>query len=297
MEGSRYPPRGRRLHPRAVIVGALVAVVAFLGQFVSTACAADEPVAGNNRGWTDGNGVAAQAAAGRSSEPSPPSGSGEGPTCTYQTLPPEQSAIADNMATGGIGPPKGAEPGNWVRRICTTENGTDGTVIWLPQRTPVDPVVLARQALNYSPLPPPALGMSPSPDRDQLVNVPTWLWIDPAKWRPVSASASAGGITVTTTATPARVVWDPGDGGFAVTCDGPGTPYDPTKPAARPSCAYTYRRPAERVVLTATVEWSVRWASSAGGGGDLGTVRGSSSVPVRVAESQAINVSTGRRSS
>jgi len=166
-----------------------------------------------------------------------------------------------------------------------------GTVVWSPQRTPVDPVALAQQALQYVPLSPPLIGMSPAPGRDQLVNVATWLWVDPAAWAPVSASASAGGVRVTTTATPVRVVWDMGDGA-AVTCPGPGTPYDPAHPAATPSCSYTYRRPGERLAVTATVEWSVRWVSTSGAGGDLGVARRASSVPVRVAESQAVNTST-----
>lgn len=283
-----------------MIVGVLAAVLAVGSQLVPAARAADQPVAGNNRGWTDGQGVAAEAGTERSTPnaASPTAGSAKGPTCTYQTLPPEQSAIAETMASGGVGPQKGTGPGNWVRKVCVDENGNStGTVVWSPQRAPVDPVALARQALNYSPLPSPALGMSPSSDRDQLVNVPTWLWIDPTAWRPISANASAGGVTVTTSAKPARVVWDPGDGGSPVTCDGPGTPYNPSHPSATPTCTYTYRRPAERSIVTATIEWSVRWTSSAGGGGDLGVVRRSGSVAVRVAESQAINISAAGRPS
>lgn len=279
-------------------MGVLAAVSAVGWLPVSGAGAAEHPVAGNNRGWTDGVGVAAQAAIEGSARNASTAASraAKGPTCTYQAVPREQYEIADAMAGAGVGPARGTGPGSWVRQVCVDENGNEtGRVVWSPQRARVDPVALARQALNYAPLPSPALGMSPSSDRDQLVNVPTWLWIDPAAWHPVSASASAGGVTVTTSAKPTRVLWDPGDGSGPIGCDGPGTPYDPSEPSATPTCAHTYRRPAERVVVTATVEWSVGWTASSGTAGDLGVVRRSGSVTVRVAESQAINVSSAGR--
>lgn len=281
---------------RSCLVMALAAVLLLPA---TPATASEAPAPGDNRGWTDGAGVGAKADTG-SITPTNSGGkpSGSGPTCSYRALTAQESSVAEAMEQAGAAPAKSAGAGNWVRKVCVDENGNStGTVVWSPQRAPVDPVALARQALNYSALPSPALGMSPSSDRDQLVNVPTWLWIDPTAWRPISANASAGGITVTTSAKPARVVWDPGDGGSPITCDGPGTPYNPSHPSATPTCSYTYRSPAERAVVTATVEWSARWTSSAGGGGDLGVVRRSSSVPVRVAESQAINVSAAGRPS
>lgn len=273
---------------RVIVVALVLSQVLLVG----VASGNEPPAPGDNRGWTDGGGVGAKAETGGTAPASAPrTSSGKAPVCTYQTLSTEQAAIADNMAESGMGAARGSGAGSWVRRICVDENGSEtGTVVWSPRRAPVDPVALAQQAIRYSPLPAPALGMSPSSDRDQLVNVPTWLWINPAAWQPVSASASAGGVTVTTSAKPLRVVWDPGDGLGPVACEGPGTPYDPSHPAAAPTCSHTYLRPAERAVVTATVEWGVRWSSTAGSSGDLGVVRRSSSVPVRVAESQAINV-------
>lgn len=261
-----------------------------------------EPVYGNrdNRGWTDDNGVGATATV-EGTKPATPSASrrsGPAPVCTYQKLSPEEAALGDRLAADGSGPPKGSGPGTWYAKMCVDEaaNRSSGTVVWLPDRGGDPPDVLAQRALQYTPLSPPVVGMSPSSSQDQLVNVPTWLWVDRSVWRQVSASASAGGVRVTTSATPTRVVWDMGDGG-AVACDGPGTAYDPSRPAATPTCAYTYRRPTERAVVIATIEWTVRWTSTAGASGDLGVVRRSSSVPVRVAESQAINVSPAGRPS
>ena len=130
-----------------------------------------------------------------------------------------------------------------------------------------------------------------------LVNLPTFLWVDRAQWRPHTASASAGAVTSTVTAVPERVIWDMGQGD-TVTCDGPGEPYVPTlADDAQPStCRFTYlassaRTDDKRFTVEATIEYSVTWtASAAAGGGDLGTSRRSSSTTVRVAELQALNI-------
>ena len=45
-------------------------------------------------------------------------------------------------------------------------------------------------------------------------------------------------VAFAATATPTKVVWDMGDGS-TVTCDGPGTPYDPNDPNAHLACTAT----------------------------------------------------------
>ncbi len=139
--------------------------------------------------------------------------------------------------------------------------------------------------------------MSPGGEIPLLVNLPTFLWVAPAQWQPVTASASAGGVTSTVTALPERVVWDMGQGD-TVTCDGPGSAYVPGVPDdAQPGdCRFTYpassaRSPDNTFTVTATVEWHVTWtASGAAGGGDLGISRRSNATTVRVAELQVLNV-------
>lgn len=167
---------------------------------------------------------------------------------------------------------------------------------------PPSPSALAVQALNKTPLPAPALTMAPDPSIPQLVNLTTFLWIDPAQWHPVVASASAGAVTSTVTATPERVVWDMGQRD-SVTCNGPGAPYNPRlSDDAQPSsaCKFTYpassaRSPDKTFTVTATVEWHVTWAASgAPGGGDLGISRRSSTTKVRVAELQVLNTPAPR---
>lgn len=137
--------------------------------------------------------------------------------------------------------------------------------------------------------------MAPPTDRDQLVNVSSWLWVEAASWRPLSATASAGPVSATATAAPEEVVWDMGDG-HSVTCRGPGVPYDSSSPNATTYCSYTWTtssagQPDGVYRVTATVYYQAVWtAAGAPGGGSFGLIPGpSATVVVRVAESQAIN--------
>ena len=181
--------------------------------------------------------------------------------------------------------------GSFLAGATFLPNGTRG-----PAPVVVDPAALAQEALQRTPLAAPNIKLAPDASIPQLVNLATFLWIDSAQWRSQSASATAGAVTSTVTATPKRVVWDMGQGD-TVTCDGPGKPYVPTLPDdAQPSdCKFTYpassaRAPDKTFTITATIEWHVTWAASgAPGGGDLGISRRSSSTPVRVAEVQVLN--------
>jgi hypothetical protein len=160
---------------------------------------------------------------------------------------------------------------------------------------------LAQQAANSVPLPSPAIRMNPAVGQEQVVRMTTWLWIDRTDWQPVSATATAGPVSVTATAAPTSVEWRMGDGSGDVVCNGPGTAYDPSRPAASqtPSCSYTYTHassnsPGGVFMVTATITYHVTWvAAGAPGGGDLGVATRSATVPVRVAEIQAINGPTG----
>jgi hypothetical protein len=148
---------------------------------------------------------------------------------------------------------------------------------------------VADQAVQQLPLGSATIEMAPPAGSEQLVGVATWLWIKPSAWQTLSATASAGTVTTTATATPTKVIWDMGDGG-TVTCDGPGTPYDPSRPTATSNCSYTWPQ-AGSYQVTATIYWSVSWtAIGAPGGGNLGLRPGPQArMAVRVTESQAIN--------
>ncbi len=216
--------------------------------------------------------------------------------CSYSVLTGNDAAAAQGFAESGWSRAKQGEgPGKWYRKVCTDEQGQSrGTVVWVPDREPVDPLVLARRARDRVAVPEPAVHLSPAADRNQVVNLPTLLWIDPSQWQPVTASASAGGVTATVAARPVSVEWDMGNGDI-LTCPGPGTPYQVGSPPTEAACQYTYRRssasaPGGAFTVTATTVWEVAWdADGAAGGGSLGTSRRSTSFPVRVAEIQAVN--------
>ena len=191
-----------------------------------------------------------------------------------------------------IPPPPGeaASSGQWARWDCS--DGTAG-IAWLPDNRPVvAPVVLAREAYRYLPLPPPRIRTNPPADRDQLVNLRTWLWVDPASWGSRKATASVPGLSATVTAVPVSVTWTMGEGSQVV-CHGPGTAYDPRRPEAaqHPACAYTYRHAADAYQVTATTTWRISWvAHGVQAAGTLPPVtRTSPSTPLRVVEVQAIN--------
>ena len=207
------------------------------------------------------------------------------------------TSVAHNSPARGIPQVCHNPDGSGRPRILYSPDGSPPRPVGVPRPTPA----LAQQALQRVPLPSPSIAMSPGGDIPLLVNLPTFLWMEPAQWAPVTASASAGGVTSTVTATPERVVWDMGQGD-SVTCNGPGAPYVPTLPDdAQPSdCRYTYRAssarsPDKTFTVTATVEWHVTWsASGAPGGGDLGTSRRASTTIVRVAEIQVLNAPAAR---
>jgi hypothetical protein len=191
----------------------------------------------------------------------------------------------------GYRPPPGAAGsgavpnGMWLDGLCSA-TGVIETPVYAAL-TPADIAQLARSQLR---LPAPAVVASPA--SDQLVNLPTWLWLSSA-WEPISATASVPGVSVTATAVPMSATWSMGDGGM-VTCSGPGTPFptgsDPK--STSPDCGYIYRTSSagqrdETFQVTAAVTWTVTWAG-AGESGIFPNMRTSASAAFRVAESQAV---------
>ncbi|MEU6573614.1 hypothetical protein [Streptomyces sp. NPDC046805] len=201
-----------------------------------------------------------------------------------------------------VADPKPGESGAWYVYKCEAGGVRDAVYrppIWIPdgpqqgggapQPTPAQLALVARNQLRL---------LSPqikaNPADEQLVNLPTWLWLDRGDWRDVSATASVPGVSVRAVARPSSVVWTMGDGN-SVTCKGPGTPYGSrTSPKSQsPDCGYTYRtssagRSDSAFAVSATVHWTVTWA----GAGQTGVFPGmttTSNADFRVAESQALN--------
>lgn len=189
------------------------------------------------------------------------------------------------------------EPGGWFMLLCSPDGKDPDSrgPIWVhagadapPPLTPEQVAQIARRQLR---LPTPRIMANPA--GDQLVNLPTWMWLDRSSWTDVSATASVPGVSVTATARPTSVIWSMGDGS-SVTCAGAGSPFpaggDPK--SASPDCGHTYKsssvgRPAEAFPVTATVQWTVTW-SGAGQSGTFPNLSTNASAAFRVAESQGI---------
>src|SRR3546814_11346059 len=100
-------------------------------------------------------------------------------------------------------------------------------------------------------IPEPPINLSPGSGQPRLVNLETWMWLDPSYWDPrvltTSASVTSNSgfvvtVSTTLTAVPQSVRWAMGDG-TSVTCDGPGTAYASGAPSAHPSTASGHPSP------------------------------------------------------
>ena len=209
--------------------------------------------------------------------------SGNLPACAYA-----RSEYQGHPSVGGSG---WRPPDAWYEGTCSL-TGVIRNPVLIPRVTAADVAELARAQLG---LPEPTLAADPA--GDQLVNLPTWLWITDG-WETVTATASVPGVSVTATATPTSATWTTGDG-TTVDCAGPGSRFptgsDPR--AGSPDCGHTYSRssvsqPGGTYPVETTVRWTVTW-SGAGESGTFPEMTTTGATRFRVAESQALN--TGPR--
>ncbi|MGA5711200.1 ATP/GTP-binding protein [Streptomyces cellulosae] len=208
--------------------------------------------------------------------------------------------LADPQPPAGSLDWQGHEPGDGAvyEQTCGW-GGVDGDVIvrmvWLadppPQET-VDPAVLAQRAVDSMTLLGPDIA-SPRLAGKYTVGVPMWMWVNRSAttYGPNTASASAGGITVTATAKVSKIVWKMGDGA-SVTCNGPGTPYTSSEGMAEsPDCGHVYSKTSAgaqngKFPVTATSTWTINWQGG-GQAGQLTEVR-QTNVQVAVGEVQVV---------
>ena len=217
-------------------------------------------------------------------------GVGSAPQCVLEAAPASEQAL--------LGQPAGETPGLWYYLVCGTAtvpvvpsffpNGPAG-----PPPPAVTPSSVAQTALASAAIPAPSIGTNPD-THHLLVNYPTRLFLQ-GGWAPVSATATVGTVSATATATPYKVVWAMGDGSV-ITCDSPGSAYNPNESWASqnpPPCGYTYAnssadQPGEAYQLTATVYYHVAWTAGALGGGAMADISRSQTVPAYVGEVQTL---------
>jgi len=203
------------------------------------------------------------------------------------------------LALPVAGPTPGQQ-GAWYVWKCTGPGAVDALYrppVWIPDgqqpgaaQLP-SPAELAQMARKQLRLPTPSIAANPA--GDQLVNLPTWMWLS-SGWGQTSATASVPGVSVTAVATPTSVSWSMGDGS-TLTCAGAGIPFragsDPQAPS--PDCGHTYRtssasQAGQAFPVVATVHWTVTW-SGAGQAGTFPDLTTTGNAAFRVAEAQALN--------
>ncbi|GHE44026.1 ATP/GTP-binding protein [Streptomyces longispororuber] len=218
--------------------------------------------------------------------------------------------VAEPGSAAQVADPRPGEEGAWYVYKCSSSGFRDAFYrppVWIPDGFQDDaggsptpsPEQVAQRARGQLRLPPPAIRTNPPVE--QLVGLPTWLWLARGAWRQVSASASVPGASVTAVARPSKVVWRLGDSS-SLTCEGPGTPYDTRTRGKRgavgarsasPDCGHTYRsssagQPGNAYAVSATVHWTVSW-SGEGQSGAFPGLTTTADARFRVAESQALN--------
>ena len=197
---------------------------------------------------------------------------------------------------------QGHEPGDGAVYHCYQPQTGILVYLW-SQDPPPDsgttptPGEVARLAIEDMQLKAIPIGLAPEPGPDSvgLVGMPVWMWAagpDDHTFGPITASASAGGITITATARVHRVTWDMGDG-TRVVCRNAGTPYRPEYGKQEsPDCGHVYTSSSSRAeggkfTVTASSDWVVEWT----GAGQSGVIRLNGlrrSVAIAVGEAQVL---------
>jgi len=179
---------------------------------------------------------------------------------------------------------QGHQPGDGAVYNCYQPQTGIVIYIWAQNAPPgagagPTPRDVARLAIKRMRLRAVDIGIAPKPGPDSvgLVGMPVWMWAKAPNdhtYGPITASASAGGITITATAKVLRITWDMGDG-TKVVCQTAGTPYKASYGQKRsPDCGHVYMKsstnqPNKRYTVTATSDWVITWA----GAGQTGTIR------------------------
>jgi hypothetical protein len=197
---------------------------------------------------------------------------------------------------------QGNEPGDGAVYSCYQPQTDIVVNIWAANPPPgsgggITPNEVAQIAVDRMNLSAINIGIAPKPREGSvgLVGMPVWMWAarpDEHTFGPNTASAWAGGVTVTATAEVERITWLMGDGAQVV-CDTAGTPYTPSFGMKQsPDCGHVYQRsssgePGDRYTVTALTDWVVRWQ----GAGQSGVIRLDGlerSVQIAVGEAQVL---------
>ena len=144
-------------------------------------------------------------------------------------------------------------------------------------------------------LPLPDIDVSPDPAAGAFVNFGLWLAVDDPG--AVSATAEAGPVWVTITATYNGTRWNMGNGD-AFACAGLGTPIVDLDTDEQGPCGYTYEQPSApkytggglAYAASATGTWSITWVDYTGATGNLAALERTTQFDYQVREIQTVGV-------
>jgi len=129
---------------------------------------------------------------------------------------------------------------------------------------------------------------------NHIVGLPTWMWVEPASWQPLTATAAIPGLSATVTAAPVRTRWDMGDDSDEVICEGPGVPFDFSRDETQQhtDCSHIYQwgstdQPGGTYTITGFIDWELHWTATNGAGGTLADTSRGTSIDVHAAEIEA----------
>ncbi|MFI6091370.1 hypothetical protein [Streptomyces sp. NPDC051218] len=198
------------------------------------------------------------------------------------------------------------DPDRWMEDAA---QACDRQPFWAENGEPVDdpnavdPEMLAELAYNKVRLPDTEVTLAP--EGETKVNLPTWAWLDKAKFKKVSVTAAlnAQGVNIeaTTTAEPVSLKLEPGtkdaqtypaSGECALNDDGSiGEPYAKGKSDENPPCGLKYLRSSGDATfpMKATVTWKVTWTGTGVPGGTLPSGTFDNEQNITVQEIQSIN--------
>lgn len=203
-----------------------------------------------------------------------------------------------------------ADNGRWYRMHCDTSTAEGRALVkervfanrmweWVPQgravpEPVVDPVTLARAAVEAAAIPAPSVETNPRITTDDgvegaaVVGVDTWVWATSDTPSHVEVRATAGSTSVTVSADA---------GGLSLSaprartrCTGWGVAWREGVSAEGDSdCVVVFTRSAAHVLLTVSATYDITWTSTNGRSGTLEALTTTTTIDLPVAEIQTIN--------
>ena len=203
-----------------------------------------------------------------------------------------------------------ADNGQWYRMHCdtSTEEGRARTKElmfsskaweWVPEgraapEPVVDPVTLARAAVEAAAIPAPSVETNPRITTDDgvegaaVVGVDTWVWAASGTPSHVEVRATAGSTSVSVSADAGGLSLSAP--GARTRCTGWGEPWrEGTSREGDSDCVVVFTRSAAHVPLTVSATYDITWTSTNGTGGTLEALTTTTTIDLPVAEIQTIN--------